>query len=41
MILISLDRKTTKTRKQKWDKKQLHRYFMQQSTKIALIKTWT
>ena len=38
---IITDRKATKTRKQKWNEKQLYGYFKQQSDKIAHETTWT
>ena len=34
---ISIDRKT---RKQKWEEKQLYRYFKQHTSEIAHDKTW-
>ena len=37
---IRTNRKTTKTRKQKWKKKQLYGYFKQQTGKIANEETW-
>ena len=38
---ISRNRKTTKTRIQKWEEKQLYGYFKQQTSDIAHEKIWT
>ena len=38
---ISTDRKAIKTRKQKWDRKQLYRYFKRQTDEIAQKKIRT
>ena len=38
---ILTNRKTTKTRKQKWEEKQLYGHFKQQIGEVAHEKTWT
>ena len=38
---IGSNKKTTKTRKQKWEEKQLYEYFKWQTNKIAYKKTLT
>ena len=38
--IISIGRKTTKTKKQKWEEKQLYGYFKQQPDEIARKKIW-
>ena len=38
---IKINRKSTKTIKQKWEEKQLYGYFKQQTREIAHKKIWT